>query len=243
MREWLGQRVVKNLVAQTYTIQNRLFENTIGVPRVAIEDDKYGLFSPILTEMGKSAAEHPDELVFALLKAGFSTNCYDGQFFFDTDHPVSNGNNIINSVSNFQTGAGAPWYLLDTSRAIRPIIFQERLPYTLTQLTRDEEENVFKNDEYIYGVRGRANAGFGLWQLAFGSKATLDATNYAAARSAMMSLTGDEGRPLNIKPDTLVVPPSLEGSALRLLNSEYGTGGVTNEWKGTAKVVVTPWVA
>lgn len=58
----------------------------------------------------------------------------------------------------------------------------------------------------------------------------------------MMEMKGDAGRPLNIKPKLLIVPPALESAARKLVNSEYGTGGVTNEWKGTADLVVTPWI-
>lgn len=244
VREWLGQRLVRNLVAQRYVIENKLFESTIGLPRKAIEDDKYGLFTPVLEEMGKAAADKPNELVFIALAAGFSKNCYDGQFFFDSDHPVFNADGVTTSlVSNVQTGAGPAWYLLDTSRPLKPMIYQERLPYQLQQRVLDTDENVFNNDEFVYGVRGRSNVGYGLWQTAFGSKATLNSANYAAARVAMMSFMGDGGRPLGIRPDTLVVPPSLEQAGLQLLNSEYGTGGVTNEWKGTAKLIVTPWAS
>jgi len=94
-------------------------------------------------------------------------------------------------------------------------------------------------------VRARVNAGFGLWQLAYASKGTLDATNYAAARAAMMSQSGDEGRKLGIKPDTLVVPPSLESEALALINNELIINGgvsVSNQWAGTAKLIVVPWL-
>ena len=58
----------------------------------------------------------------------------------------------------------------------------------------------------------------------------------------MQEFKGDGGRPLGVMPDTLVVPPSLESAGLQILNSEYGTGGVSNEWRGTAKLIVTPWV-
>lgn len=243
MREWLGPRIVHSLSVSGYTIKNRLFESTISVPRVAIEDDNYGLFSPVLSEMGKSAQEHPDELVFTVLKNGFTTNCFDDQFFFDSDHPIIGSDNIVTTVSNVQSGSDPTWFLLDTSRAIKPTIFQERIPYELQEMTKSSDEPVFKNDEYLYGVRARANVGYGLWQLAFGSKGPLTAANYEAARAAMMAFEGEGGRPLGVKPDTLVAPPSLEGAALRLLNTEYGTGGVSNEWKGTAKLIVTPWVA
>ena len=252
LREWIGDRVVKNLMAHSYAVVNRKFENTISVPRTSIEDDQFGVFGPMFQEMGKATAEHPDELIFSLLAQGFASPCYDGRSFFDTDHPIKDADGEATSVSNVQAGSGPAWFLLDTSRAVKPMLWQTRIPYAFTKLDADNDENVFWKDEYVYGVRGRANAGFGLWQLAYASKADLNATNYEAARKAMMELKGDEGRPLGIRPNVLVAPPALEGSAMRLLNNgtRIETVGVddvpvavTNEWAGTAKPIITPWLA
>ncbi len=188
MREWVGPRIVNNVALSGYTIVNKKFESTIGISREAIEDDQYGSIKPILAEMGKAAATHPDELVFALLRDGFTRNCYDSQFFFDTDHPVEiNGATTI--VSNMQAGAGASWYLLDTSRAIA-VDLSGGMPYELQEMTKSSDESVFKSDEFLYGVRARGNAGYGLWQLAFGSKAALNGANYGAARQAMQEFKG-----------------------------------------------------
>ena len=242
MREWVGPRHVKNLVANGFTIKNRKFESTLEIARDDISDDRLGVFKPMFSEMGQAARRHPEELVFGLLASGFATNCYDGQFYFDTDHPVTDGDGGVTQVSNFQGGAGTAWYLLDTSRGVRPIIWQEREKYEFQQLTRNEDEYVFSNDKYLYGIRARVNAGFGLWQLAYGSKQTLNAANYAAARAAMMTFTGDGGRKLGVSPTVLVVPPSLEEAGLNLLNTEYGTGGASNPWKATAQLIVTPYL-
>src|SRR5690554_4177901 len=87
-REWIGDRVIKDITAHGYEIKNKLFESTVGVARTDIEDDNIGAYAMLFQEMGRAAAVHPDELVFALLAAGGSTLCYDGQNFFDTDHPV-----------------------------------------------------------------------------------------------------------------------------------------------------------
>lgn len=243
MREWVGDRIVQNLSAQTYTVKNRKFENTVSVDRDAIEDDRYGVFTPIMEELGRAASEHPDELVFSLLKQGFATVCYDGQYFFDTDHPVVGSDGAVQSYSNSQGGTGTPWFLLDTSRAVKPIVYQERVPYRLTALTEENDEQVFWNDTYVYGVRSRCNVGFGLWQLAFGSKQPLDRVGYAAARAAMMAFKGDQGRPLGVRPTLLVVPPSLEGAARDIIVADTLDGGGTNPWKGSAELVVTPWLA
>lgn len=255
MRQWIGSRMVHGLVAHGFSIKNEKFEDTIAVPRTKIEDDKYGLFSNFFEEMGRAAASKPEELVISLLKAGFTRACYDGQSYFDTDHPVKQQDGDPVSVSNMQAGAGEAWFLLDCSRPMKPLIWQERLPFNqLVKLDQDSDSNVFFEDEYIYGVRGRGNAGYGLWQLAFASQQPLTAANYEEARKAMMNMLGDEGRPLGIKPDTLVVSPNLEGAALRILNNgtrteavDNGAGGsnavaITNEWANTAKLIVTPWL-
>jgi phage major head subunit gpT-like protein len=217
---------------------------TVAVSREDIEDDRIGVFKPAFAEMGGMARRHPDELVFSLLKNGFSSPCYDGQFFFDTDHPViGEDGTTVTTVANTDGGSGAPWFLLDVSRAVRPIIWQERVSYEFQQMTKNDDDEVFFNDRYVYGVRARVNAGFGLWQLAWGSKQTLDGASYGAARAAMQGFRADGGRILGVRPSVLVVAPALESAALKIVNSEFGPGGETNEWKGTASVIVAPWLA
>lgn len=244
IREWIGDRVIQNISTSGYTILNRPFESTIGVNRDDIEDDNLGLYSGLFAEFGRSAATFPDELVWPLLKAGFSTACYDKQYFFDTDHPVLAEDGVtVNSVSNSGGGAGTPWFLIDASRVIKPVIWQTRRPFTLVAKDNPDDDNVFSKKEYQYGVDGRCNAGFGFWQLAYGSKQTLDGDAYGAARAAMMSFKADGGKPLGIVPNLLVVPPTLEGAGRKILNNALTTGGATNEWAGTAELLVVPWLA
>jgi phage major head subunit gpT-like protein len=73
LREWIGDRQVPSLALHGYAIPNRKFESTIAVPRPKIEDDRYGVFTPFMQEMGRTTAKHPDELLFDLLKTGFTT--------------------------------------------------------------------------------------------------------------------------------------------------------------------------
>lgn len=237
MREWVGDRVINNPEAFSYTIKNRTFESTIAVGREDIEDDKIGVYTPLVKNLGALSKTHPDELLFSLLKEGFSGKCYDGQYFFDTDHPVNGA-----SVSNMQAGAGPAWFLLDTTKLVKPLIFQKRREYALTALTRNEDENVFFRNEYIYGVDARVNAGYGMWQMAFGSKAALDEANYSAARAAMRSFKADNGRPLLVNPSVLVVGPSLEDAARKLLLAQQNSAGSSNVYAGTAALIVSGWL-
>ena len=250
LREWVGDRVIRNLSLHGYSVLNKDFESTVSVKGNDIEDDRLGTLKPILAEMARSAAQHPDELVFGLLKDGFHTPCYDGQYFFDTDHPAHAEDGSVISISNMEGGDGPPWFLLDTSKVVKPMVWQERKKYQFTALDRSTDPN-----EYLYGVTGRGNAGYGLWQLAYASKAPLTAESYEAARQSMFQLRGERGRKLSITPTLLIVPPVLEGAAKRLLNSgsriiqvpvsedAVQAVAVTNEWAGTADLIVTDFIS
>jgi len=237
MREWVGQREISNPEAFVYSIKNRTFESTVAVNREDIEDDRFGVYGPLFQQLGSLARTHPDELIFGLMKSGFAERCYDGQYFFDTDHAVAG-----QSVSNMQSGAGEAWFLLDTTKIVKPFIFQKRRDYNLVQKRDPKDENVFMNNEFLFGIDARVNAGCGLWQLAFGSKAALDETNYASARAAMRSFKAENGRPLLVNPSTLVVGPSNEDAARKLLIAQQNSAGASNIYANTAELIVTGWL-
>lgn len=243
LREWIGDRVLKSIEADGYRIINKKFESTVQVKADDIEDDSYGIYSPLFAEMGNAAGRHPDEIVFGLLKQGFASKCYDGQFFFDTDHPVMRDGKEV-SVSNVQVGAGPGWYLLDTSRPLKPMIFQKRRDYRL--IRKDDPKTsdaVFDRDEYQYGVDARVNAGFGFWQMAFASKADLDEANFNAAYDAMTSLKGDEDEPLGIRPKLLVIPPQLRTKAAEIVQVARRANGSDNPNANIVEVLNVPWLA
>jgi phage major head subunit gpT-like protein len=245
MREWIGEREIQGLSAYDYTIKNRKFEMTVSVSRDDIEDDQYGVYTPLFSNMGEAAAQHPDILCFEALKNGFKEKCYDGKAFFAENHPSGEGgkktaSNLshkkldtesykearssimcltgdkgkslhlvpnllvvspaneeaarlilkadqINGTSNVMKDtadilvttelADVPgaWFLLCTNRFIKPIIFQKRKEIKMTALTRDDDANVFLRDEFIWGADGRSNAGYGFWQMAYGSDGTAEA--------------------------------------------------------------------
>lgn len=243
LREWLGPRAVQNLAEHDYAIKNKSWELTIGVDRDDIEDDNLGVYEPLFVEMGESVAAQPDMLVFEALKAGFSSPCYDGQYYFDTDHPVLDEDGDVTSVANTDGGTGTPWFLIDDRRALKPIIFQERKAPQFVAKDNPRDDNVFDNKEFRYGVDCRRNVGYGFWQFCWGSKQELNKANFKKAYAALEGMKGDHGRPLGIKPRLLVVPPSLREAGLEILNADRDTAGATNVWRGTAELFVSPWLA
>lgn len=242
VREWIGDRVLQNLKAHDFEIKNKDFESTITVPRNAIEDDELGVFAPAVQDLGGAAASFPDELVFGLLAAAFSTLCYDGQYLVDTDHPVLDENGNVTSVSNSGGGSGAPWFLVDDSKAIKPIIFQDRKAFNFVALDNPDDANVVMRKEFIYGVDGRMNVGTGVWQLIYGSKQNLTAENFSTGKAAMQSLKDDHGRPLGVMPKIIVVGPSNEDAANEIAKAERNAAGATNIHRGSVEVVVVPWL-
>ncbi|HHO59911.1 MAG TPA: hypothetical protein ENJ64_06675 [Thiotrichales bacterium] len=243
LRKWLGDRQVKSLALHDYTIVNEKYEGTIGISRDDIDDDSYGMLTPVFSDMGYAAATHPDELVFDLLARGFTELCYDGQFFFDTDHPVGNEDTGIVSVANMQAGVEAPWFLLDTRRPLKPLIFQVRRDYDLKSKTDPNSENVWNRDEFEFGVDARVSVGFGFWQMAFGSKATLSQQNFDDNYAAMMALKSDEGRPLGIMPNVLVCGPSNRAAAKSVIKAQRLANGASNTNFEAVELLVVPWLA
>jgi len=241
LREWVGDRLLKDISAHKYSIDNKKFEGSVGVKADDIKDDRLGVYKPMFEEMGRAAKTHPDELVFNLLNAGTSQLCYDGQNFFDTDHPVII-NGAAETVSNFQAGAGEPWYLLDCSRKLKPLIFQKRQDYNFVAMTKPDDEAVFMRDEFRYGVDARCNVGFGFWQMAYCSKAPFTQANFRTARNAMTTLKSDQGRPLGTKPTLLVVGPGNGDAARDLINADRLANGASNTDRGLVEVLETPYV-
>lgn len=100
MRKWVGEKFVKNIEAGKYYKANEDWETTIAVKRKDIEDDALGIYNAQTRMAGESAAELHDIIVDDLKNKAFTQTCWDGQYFYDTDHPVGD-----TSVSNKLTAA------------------------------------------------------------------------------------------------------------------------------------------
>lgn len=242
LREWIGERIIQNLKAYSWEITNKHYEGTVEVSADDIADDQIGVYAPLVQMLGNGAGMHPDKLVFALLNNAFDTVCYDGQYFFDSDHPYPGGtqNNVgsaaldidayaagrtammtlvddkgdplgivpdtlvvppalemtarqilnaemieINSLAQTnvyrnsaklvispQISTATNWFLMQCNGPIKPLLFQDRKRPEFVAKDSSNDENVFSNNAFRYGVDYRGNAGYGLWQLAYGSTGT-----------------------------------------------------------------------
>lgn len=246
MRRWVGAKQVKSLEAYRYPVVNEDWEATVEVDRNHIEDDQLGIYQPQAQMAGFSAAQLPDEIVYEAVNNAFTTLCYDGQYFFDTDHPVagasvSNKSTAVLSNATQAAAAGSygaartamkkfkdeegrslnilpnvllvgpaledtarmlltndkladdtpnpykgtaelvvdtriesdtTWFLLDTSKPVKPFVYQERKAPVFVEQTNPQAEDVFNLKKYKFGAEARAAGGYGFWQMAFGSTGT-----------------------------------------------------------------------
>lgn len=86
MKEFIGDRIFESVGSVKYYVENLLWEQSLEIPRIVLEDDTYGLFSPLVEDTVAEGLDHPDQLLFERMAIAESELCYDGQYFYDTDH-------------------------------------------------------------------------------------------------------------------------------------------------------------
>ena len=93
IREWEGDRRIKNVRLFDYTLINVDYEATISIPRNVFEDDQLGHMNNQFVQLGMETVRHPDELLAGLLSGGFASTGYDGVAFFSNSHSSADGAN------------------------------------------------------------------------------------------------------------------------------------------------------
>lgn len=63
-------------------------------------------------------------------------------------------------------GQATTWYLVDSSKGVKPFIFQQRKAPLLTMMDSEKDENVFMQRQFMYGAEARGAVGYALWFLA-----------------------------------------------------------------------------
>lgn len=90
-------------------------------------------------------------------------------------------------------------------------------------------------------VAGASVSNKGVVVLSISTLAAAQAS-FGVARTAMRKFKDEDGRPLSVRPNILMVPPALEDTANTLANNERLEDGKQNPYKGTFSVVVNDWL-
>jgi len=239
MREWIDTKVAVGLSGFDYAVKNKDWEATIEIDRNDFEDDNLGLYTPRIRDLGMRAKQHPDSLVSLRRRDGVTGLCYDGQFFYDTDHQEGDSGAqsnkltgtgitaalvradlfaakaaffklkddkgepfvqqmgpqdivavipadllaIFDELNNPAPGSTVPktpidyevdprltdakdWYLDFIGFPVKPFLKQNRKAVSFVALDDpNATETVFMKKKLYYGVEGRYEVAYGLWQL------------------------------------------------------------------------------
>lgn len=243
IEEWNSDRMLVELGSYGYAIANKTYEASIKIKREDLEDDKIGKYSVLAGAWGKQAALFPDKESYGLLALGFETLCYDGQNYFDTDHPLETtpASTFSNVVGDPLTDTGSPWFLLDNSQILMPIIYQDRRPLVL-EFVGATSEYAWFNNMVAQGVDGRAGFGFSFPQIAIGSKAALSEANFESGKQLLAGMKKTDGTPLGTMATTLVVGPSNEAAARKIVQREYLDNGESNIYYNNVDIVVSRYL-
>jgi phage major head subunit gpT-like protein len=87
-REWGGPRDAKDSDLTAFYIDSKPWERTIDVDLDSVFARDFAPYVNKVPNLMRAAAIMPNRLMASLLKAGKTATCWDGQYFFDTDHPV-----------------------------------------------------------------------------------------------------------------------------------------------------------
>lgn len=169
MKEWFqgDSRIYRNVETHDFAVQNRLFEATIPIPVVKVEDDQLGQYAQLSKSLGKAGATLPDQLIGELFNNGFTTAlAYDGLPWFSDSHTVGLSTIDNKGTAPLSTTSYATAYQAlrgykvqpDKDSAARPLnpggkyllVVPPQLEFTARQiceaeyLTTDKISNIYK---------------------------------------------------------------------------------------------------
>ena len=99
MREWVGGRNAKGFRDNGIRIENKHYEATIEILLKDLRRDKTGQVRRRIQELAARTNSHWASLLSTLILNGTSEVCYDGQFFFDTDHSEGDSGTQDNDIT------------------------------------------------------------------------------------------------------------------------------------------------
>ncbi len=100
LRKWVGGRQAKGLRgSDSVTIINEEFEATMEIALKDLRRDKTGQLRARINEFAQRGTTHFASMLSTLIVNGASSVCYDGQYFFDTDHSEGKSGSLSNSIT------------------------------------------------------------------------------------------------------------------------------------------------
>lgn len=116
VREMKGGRIPKSVAEREWTIKNKMWENTVEVGYPLVKYGKLGAIAALVGNLGAKARANVFKQISTLMSTGDATTCYDGQYFFDSDHAdsgapytTSQDNDLTSNITTTTAPTDTEW--------------------------------------------------------------------------------------------------------------------------------------
>lgn len=99
MHEFIGKRRLDELAEVSFKISNKDHEANIRIKSKDMRRDKTGQIQVRIDQLADRVNDYPAKLLSTLLLNGESALCYDGQYYFDTDHEEGDSGAQSNKIT------------------------------------------------------------------------------------------------------------------------------------------------
>mgnify|MGYP003631148314 CR=1 FL=1 len=108
LRKFMAGRQPAELRENSFVISNEDYEGSITIKSKDMRRDKFGMINVRVNQLSDRANDHPAKLLSELIENGEATACYDGQYYFDTDHEEGESGALSNDISYSVVSNTAP---------------------------------------------------------------------------------------------------------------------------------------
>lgn len=166
VHEWLDERHKSKIEHADHEIEVKRWANAISLKLDDLDDESANLsqYRTLIKEMADDFDEHKHKLFVDLINNGFTGAigvAYDGQFFFDTDHPIPGGTQSNKGTAAFDDGGVALYDAIKAMEALKkPNGLHANIMPThgiFPSALRAKVEKVLKSDFFVDGNGTKSN--------------------------------------------------------------------------------------
>lgn len=212
LREWVGGRHARGFLENGISIENKHFESTIEIALRDLRRDKTGQIQARINELAERGNTHWASLLSTLIVNGEAAVCYDGQYFFDTDHAEGSSGSQSNDITT--DISALPATVHGTATAPSPEEMQQAMLASITQMYKfvdDKGEPINETASSFMvlvpvGLSQSALAALSMVRAAAASTFAIDNFNISVALNPRLTAAGWTDKFVTVRTDGSIKP-------------------------------------
>lgn len=212
LREWVGGRHARGFLENGISIENKHFESTIEIALRDLRRDKTSQIQARINELAERGNTHWASLLSTLIVNGETAVCYDGQYFFDTDHAEGSSGSQSNDITT--DISALPATVHGTATAPSPEEMQQAMLASVTQMYKfvdDKGEPINETASSFMvlvpvGLSQSALAALSMVRAAAASTFAIDNFNISVALNPRLTAAGWTDKFVTVRTDGSIKP-------------------------------------